>query len=104
MYAIIETGGKQVKVEVGQEIYIEKLLDVEAEDTYTFDKVLMIGGDKTKFGKPYVKNATVTATVIKNGKGPKIVIYKYEPKKHYHRKNGHRQPYTKLAITDINVE
>jgi large subunit ribosomal protein L21 len=103
MYAIIETGGKQVKVEVGQEIYIEKL-EVEAEDTYTFDKVLMIGGDKTKIGKPYVKNATVTATVVKNGRGPKIVIYKYEPKKHYHRKNGHRQSYTKLAITDINVE
>ncbi|MDT8337338.1 MAG: 50S ribosomal protein L21 [Candidatus Izemoplasmatales bacterium] len=103
MYAIIETGGKQVKVEVGQEIYIEKL-EVEAEDTYTFDKVLMIGGDKTKIGKPYVKNATVAATVVKNGRGPKIVIYKYEPKKHYHRKNGHRQSYTKLAITDINVE
>ncbi|MGD9761190.1 MAG: 50S ribosomal protein L21 [Candidatus Izemoplasmatales bacterium] len=103
MYAIIETGGKQVKVEVGQEIYIEKL-EVEAEETYTFDKVLMIGGDKTQVGTPYVKNATVTAKVIKNGRGPKIVIYKYEPKKHYHRKNGHRQPYTKLTITDINVE
>ncbi len=103
MYAVIETGGKQVKVEVGQEIYIEKL-EVEAEETYTFDKVLMIGGDKTQVGTPYVKNATVTAKVIKNGRGPKIVIYKYEPKKHYHRKNGHRQPYTKLTITDINVE
>ena len=64
MYAVIETGGKQVKVEVGQEIYIEKL-NVEAEETYTFDKVLMIGGDKTKIGKPYVKNATVTAKVVK---------------------------------------
>ncbi|MFA7560667.1 MAG: 50S ribosomal protein L21 [Candidatus Izemoplasmatales bacterium] len=103
MYAVIETGGKQVRVEVGQEIFIEKL-NVEAEDNYTFDKVLMIGGEKTKVGKPYVKNATVSAQVIKNGKGPKIVIYKYEPKKHYHRKNGHRQPYTKLAITAINVE
>ena len=103
MYAVIETGGKQIKVEVGQEIYIEKL-EVEAEETYTFDKVLMIGGDKTQVGTPYVKNATVTAKVIKNGRGPKIVIYKYEPKKHYHRKNGHRQPYTKLTITDINVE
>jgi large subunit ribosomal protein L21 len=103
MYAVIETGGKQVRVEVGQEIFIEKL-NVEAEENYTFDKVLMIGGEKTKVGKPYVKNATVSAQVIKNGKGPKIVIYKYEPKKHYHRKNGHRQPYTKLAITAINVE
>jgi large subunit ribosomal protein L21 len=102
MYAVIETGGKQVRVEEGQEIFVEKL-NVEAEETYTFDKVLLIGGDKTKVGTPYVKNATVTAKVIKNGKGPKIVIYKYEPKKHYHRKNGHRQPYTKLAITAINV-
>ena len=100
MYAVIETGGKQVKVEVGQEIYIEKL-NVEAEETYTFDKVLMIGGDKTKIGKPYVKNATVTAKVVKNGKGPKIVIYKYEPKKPYHRKNGHRQPNTKIHIDEI---
>lgn len=102
MYAVIETGGKQVKVEVGQEIFVEKL-NVEAEETYTFDKVLMIGGDKTKIGTPYVKNATVTARVVKNGKSPKIVIFKYLPKKHYHRKRGHRQPYTKLAITEINV-
>jgi large subunit ribosomal protein L21 len=103
MYAVIETGGKQLRVEVGQEIFVEKL-EVEAEETYTFDKVLMVGGDKTKIGKPYVKNTTVSAKVIKNGRGPKIIIYKYEPKKHYHRKNGHRQSYTKLIITDINVE
>ena len=103
MYAVIETGGKQLKVEVGQEIYIEKL-DVEAGSEYTFDKVLMIGGGKNKIGKPYVKHATVKANVVKHGKGPKIIIFKYEPKKHYHKKNGHRQPYTKLTITDINVE
>jgi large subunit ribosomal protein L21 len=103
MYAVIETGGKQLRVEVGQEIYIEKL-EVEAGQEYTFDKVLMVGGEKNKIGKPYVKNATVTASVVKNGRGPKIVIYKYEPKKHYHKKNGHRQPYTKLSITAINVE
>jgi len=100
MYAIIETGGKQIRVEAGQEIYVE-LLDVEVETTYTFDKVLMVGGEKTKIGKPYVKGATVTATVNKHGKGQKIVIFKYEPKKHYHKKNGHRQPYTKLTINEI---
>ncbi len=103
MYAVIETGGKQVRVEVGQEIFVEKL-DVEAGAEYTFDKVLMIGGDKNKIGKPYVKNASVTAEVVKNGRGPKIIIFKYEPKKHYHKKNGHRQPYTKLSIKAINVE
>jgi len=102
MYAVIETGGKQLRVEVGQEIFVEKL-DVNAEETVTFEKVLMVGGEKTKIGKPYVKGATVTATVVKNGKGPKVIIYKYEPKKHYHRKNGHRQPYTKLTITDIQL-
>ena len=103
MYAVIETGGKQVKVEVGQEIYVEKL-EVEAGAEYTFDKVLMIGGSKNKIGKPYVKNASVTADVVKHGRGPKIIVFKYEPKKHYHKKNGHRQPYTKLSIKAINVE
>ncbi|MDD3126901.1 MAG: 50S ribosomal protein L21 [Candidatus Izemoplasmatales bacterium] len=102
MYAIIETGGKQVRVEVGQEIYVE-LLDVEVDSTYTFDKVLLVGGEKTKIGKPYIKGATVTATVNKHGKGQKVIIFKYEPKKHYHKKNGHRQPYTKLTINEINL-
>jgi large subunit ribosomal protein L21 len=100
MYAVIETGGKQVKVEVGQEIFVEKL-EAEVESTYTFDKVLMVGGEKIKVGKPYVKGASVQATVVKHGKGPKVIVFKYEPKKHYHRKNGHRQPYTKLQITEI---
>lgn len=102
MYAIIETGGKQLRVEVGQEIYVE-LLDVEIESIYTFDKVLMVGGEKTKIGKPFIKGATVTATVNKHGKGSKIIVFKYEPKKHYHKKNGHRQPYTKLTINEINL-
>ncbi|MGI6392496.1 MAG: 50S ribosomal protein L21 [Candidatus Izemoplasmatales bacterium] len=102
MYAVIETGGKQLKVEVGQEIYVEKL-EVEAEQSYVFDKVLMIGGEKTKIGKPYVKGATVTATVNKHGKDKKVIVFKYKPKKHYHRKSGHRQPYTKLTITEINA-
>ena len=105
MYAVIETGGKQVRVEVGQEIYIEKL-EVEAGSEYVFDKVLMVGGGskQPKVGKPYVKKATVKASVVKHGRGPKIIVFKYEPKKHYHKKNGHRQPYTKLSITSIDVE
>lgn len=102
MYAVIETGGKQIRVEAGQEIYVEKL-DVEADSTHTFDKVLMIGGDKTKIGTPYIKGATVEATVDKHGKGKKIIVYKYKPKKNYHRKQGHRQPYTKLTIKEINA-
>ncbi len=103
MYAVIETGGKQLRVEVGQEIFVEKL-EVEAGAEYTFDKVLMVGGKTAKIGKPYVKGATVKATVVKHGKSPKIIVFKYKPKKNYHKKQGHRQPYTKLSITDINVE
>ncbi len=104
MYAVIETGGKQLRVEKGQTIFVEKLA-VEPEETYTFDKVLMVsGGARPKLGKPYVKGATVTAKVEKQGRSPKIVVFKYEAKKHYHKKRGHRQPYTKLTITDINVE
>ncbi|QWC00705.1 50S ribosomal protein L21 [Mycoplasmatota bacterium] len=102
MYAIIETGGKQVRVEEGQEIFVE-LLNVEADQDYTFDKVLMVGGDKTKIGTPYIKGATVTAKVVKNGKAKKVIVYKYEAKKDYHRKQGHRQPYTKLTIEKINL-
>lgn len=102
MYAVIETGGKQIRVEVGQTIYVEKI-EAEASATYTFDKVLMIGGEKTKIGKPYVSGATVTATVEKQGRGSKIIVFKYEPKKHYHKKQGHRQPYTKLTITEIQA-
>jgi len=65
---------------------------------------LMLGDGKTKIGKPYVKNASVKATVVKHGRGKKIIVFKYEPKKHYHKKNGHRQPYTKLSIASIDVE
>ncbi|MFH0993221.1 MAG: 50S ribosomal protein L21 [bacterium] len=102
MYAVIETGGKQVRVEVGQEIYVEKL-EAEVDSTFTFDKVLLVGGEKIKIGKPYVKGAEVKAVVNKHGKGSKIIVFKYEPKKHYHKKNGHRQPYTKLTISEINL-
>ncbi|ELK45711.1 50S ribosomal protein L21 [Halobacillus sp. ACCC02827] len=102
MYAIIETGGKQVKVEKGQEIFVEKM-DVEAGESVTFDKVLFVGGDDTKVGAPYVDGASVTAKVEKQGRQKKITVFKYKPKKNYKRKQGHRQPYTKLIVEDINA-
>ncbi|MBT2569164.1 50S ribosomal protein L21 [Planococcus sp. ISL-110] len=102
MYAIIETGGKQIKVEAGQEIYVEKL-NGEAGDVITFDKVLFVGGDNTKVGVPFVEGATVTAKVVKNGKQKKITVFTYKAKKNYHKKQGHRQPYTKLTVDAINL-
>ena len=102
MYAVIETGGKQYKVENGDVVFIEKL-NVEAGETVTFDKVLIVGGEDVKVGAPYVEGATVTANVVKNGKDKKIIVYKYKPKKGYHKKQGHRQPYTKVEITAINA-
>ncbi|WP_027963555.1 50S ribosomal protein L21 [Halalkalibacillus halophilus] len=102
MYAIIETGGKQIKVEEGQSIFIEKL-DFNAEDEVTFDKVLFVGGDNVKVGAPFVDGASVTGQVEKHGKGRKITVFKYKPKKNYKRKQGHRQPYTKVTINKISV-
>ncbi|QFF99555.1 50S ribosomal protein L21 [Psychrobacillus glaciei] len=102
MYAIIETGGKQIKVEQGQEIYIEKL-DANADEVVTFDKVLFVGGDDVKVGAPFVEGATVTAKVVKNGKAKKIIVFKYKAKKNYHKKQGHRQPYTKLVVESISL-
>ena len=102
MYAIIETGGKQYKVEQGDVVFIEKL-GVEEGEAVTFDKVLAVGGESVKIGAPYVEGATVTANVVKNGKDKKIIVYKYKPKKGYHKKQGHRQPYTKVEITAINA-
>lgn len=102
MYAIIETGGKQVKVEEGQEIYVEKL-GLEAGDTVTFDRVLLVGGDETKVGSPLLDGATVTGKIEKNGKQKKITVFKYKAKKNYRRKKGHRQPYTKVTIDSISL-
>ncbi|WP_217586850.1 50S ribosomal protein L21 [Lentibacillus saliphilus] len=102
MYAIIETGGKQIKVEEGQEIYIEKVAG-DKDETVTFDKVLFVGGSDVKVGAPYVEGATVTAKVEKHGRQKKITVFKYKPKKNYHRKQGHRQPYTKLVVEKINA-
>lgn len=102
MYAIVETGGKQVMVEVGQAVYVEKIEVAEGE-TYTFDKVLLVNGDETKVGAPYVEGATVTAKCEKHGRGKKITIFKYRAKKHSASKMGHRQSYTKLVIEAINA-
>ncbi len=102
MYAIIETGGKQIKVEVGQKIFTEKL-DVETGASYTFDKVLLVSGDKTQVGTPYVTGATVVAKVEKQDKQKKILVFKYKSKANYRRKQGHRQPYTCLTIESINA-
>ncbi len=103
MYAIIETGGKQYKVQAGDTVFIEKL-DAEADSEYTFDKVIAVGTeDGISVGAPYVEGATVTAKVVKNGKAKKVVVFTYKPKKNEKRKMGHRQPYTKVEISAINA-
>ena len=103
MNAIIVTGGKQYKVAEGDVVYIEKL-DQEAGDTVKFDQVLAIlDGDKATFGTPVVEGAKVDASVVKNGKGKKVMIFKYNPKKGYRRRQGHRQPYTKVTIGKIEA-
>ena len=102
MYAVIETGGKQIKVAKGDSIFVEKL-DVKEGDTVTFDKVLLIGGESSKVGAPYVANATVTAKVEKQGKGKKIIVFKYKNKTTYRKKQGNRQPYTRIKIEEITA-
>ena len=102
MTAIIETGGKQYKVAEGDVLFIEKL-GVEAGDEVKFDKVLAILGDEPKFGAPVVEGASVDASVVKNGKGKRVVVFKYKPKKGYRLRQGHRQPYTKVEIKKINA-
>ena len=102
MYAVIMTGGKQYQVNEGDVIFVEKL-DAEADTEVVFDQVLMIGKEKTqKIGTPVVKGATVTAKVLKNGKGKKIRVSTYRPKKGSKRTLGHRQPYTKVEIIAIS--
>ena len=102
MQAIFVTGGKLYKVSEGDVIFVEKL-NVEADATITFDNVLMlIDGENTKIGTPAVSGATVTAKAVKNGKSKKILVFKMKPKKNYRRRQGHRQPYTKIQIEKIN--
>lgn len=101
MYAIIKTGGKQYKVSEGDEIIIEKL-EAEENSTVTFEEVLAVIDDgDAKIGQPKVEGAKVTGTVVKNGKGPKIRIFKYKHKTNYRRRQGHRQPFTKVKIEKI---
>ena len=101
MYAIIATGGKQYKVAEGDVIRVEKL-GAEAGETVTFDEVLAVSNDGLRVGDD-VKGASVTASVIENGKAKKVIVYKYKPKTGYHKKNGHRQQYTKVKIEKINA-
>ena len=100
MKAVIETGGKQYYVEEGTILYVEKL-DSSAGKKVAFDKVLMADG---KLGNPYVTGATVEGEVVKHGKNKKIIVYKYNAKKKYRKKQGHRQPYTKIEIKKITVK
>ena len=101
MFAIIETGGKQYRVQNGDQIAVEKL-GVEAGETVVFDKVLVVGeGEGVKVGAPYVEGTTVEGKVVENGKGKKVIIFKYKAKKDYRKKQGHRQPYTLVEITAI---
>jgi len=102
-YAIIKTGGKQIKVTVGESIWVEKL-DIEVGKVFSFEEVLAYSnGEKLSYGKPLLKGATVKATVEKQGRGQKLTIFRTKAKSNWSRKQGHRQPYTRLLINKINV-
>lgn len=101
MYAIIATGGKQYKVSEGDVIKVEKL-DVETGNTVSFDNVIAVSDESLKVGAD-VANATVSATVMEQGRGKKVIVYKYKRKTGYHKKNGHRQAYTQVKIDKINA-
>jgi len=102
MYAVIETGGKQYRVQEGDTIFIEKL-DGNQGDTVNFEKVLLLSDESdVKVGKPYVEGATVNASILEQGKAKKIIVFKFKAKKDYRKKQGHRQPYTKVKIEKIN--
>ena len=103
MYAIIETGGKQYRVSKGDQVFVEKL-DKEEGKTVNFDKILAFSdGKKLKTGSPYLKGIKVTGKVVKNGKGKKIIVFKFKAKKGYKRTQGHRQPYTCVEITNVKA-
>ena len=101
MYAVVQTGGKQYRVSNGDIINVEKL-NVEAGQNVVLDEVIAVSGDgKTVVGKPFVDGAKVECKVVENGKGKKVIIYKYKAKKDYRKKQGHRQPYTQLEVVNI---
>lgn len=101
MFAVIETGGKQYKVQYGDVIYVEKLA-VNEDETVEFKVVALSDENGTKIGTPYVEGASVTGKVLKNGKAKKVTVFTYKPKKSEKRKMGHRQPYTKIQIEAVN--
>lgn len=104
MYAVIETGGKQYRVQEGDVITIEKL-NVSAGDDIAFDRVLVLNdGEKVQVGTPIVESAKVFGTVVENGKGEKVIIFKYKAKKDYRKKQGHRQPYTMVKIESLSAD
>lgn len=100
MYAVIQTGGKQYRVAQGDKVRVEKLAG-NVGDTVTFDKVLLVGGETLKVGQPVVAGAKVEAKIVAQDRDKKIIIFKFRRRKNYHRKSGHRQPFTALEITSI---
>ena len=102
MFAVIKTGGKQYRVAEGQKLCVEKLPG-QAGDKVTLDQVLFLGGDSPKIGQPLVSGAKVSAEIVDQGRGKKIVVFKFRRRKNYRRKAGHRQPYTELKITGITA-
>lgn len=102
MYAVVETGGKQYKVESGTVLYVEKL-DANENDVVTLKVIAIADENGVKVGTPYLEGASVTARVLKNGKGKKITVFTYKPKKNSKRKMGHRQPYTKVQVETIDA-
>lgn len=102
MHAVIKTGGKQYRIEPGDELDVEKLGDVESGSEVTFEKVLAAGdGEDLEIGRPYLEDVSVTGEVLEHGRGPKKIVFKKKRKQGYRRKYGHRQPYTKVRIDEI---
>lgn len=102
MYAIIATGGKQYKVSEGDVIKVEKL-DAKVGESFTFDQVLIVNNGEVKVGDPTVAGASIEASVVSEGRGKKVIVYRYKRKSGYHKKNGHRQSYTEVKIEKINA-
>ena len=100
MYAIVQTGGKQYKVEQGQALYVEKL-DAAVGETVELPVLMVVDGEKTTVGTPVVEDVVAKAQVVAHGKGKKVIVFKYKPKKNYRKKTGHRQPYTKIEIESL---